>query len=407
MAGVCAGVSDHLGVPLVPLRVLTAVACVFIFGLPAYMFLWLTMPEADGPPLLSPFDRSAPKVPRKRFLLIALPVLLVGVIAALAGLRVGEKGSLLVPLLVIGAGAVLVWSRLDGVERRAWLSAQDRRESRIRTVVGLALAVTGLILLLSRGGGFTALRDVTVAVVAVLIGVAVLAAPFIARLLESLRTEQAERIRATEKADIAAHLHDSVLQTLALIQRRADEPQAVRQLARAQERELRRWLYADDTESAGTLARAVAEVVHDAEDRHGIPVDLVVSGDRPVDDPGAALVRALREAVANAVRHGAPPVSVYLEVGPSHVEAFVRDHGAGFEMDDIAEDRLGVRESIVGRMRRHGGEARVRRLDDGTEVLLRIRTVDPVADPGGPPLNDVGAEGDRTTSFDATEQGSS
>jgi len=112
--------------------------------------------------------------------------------------------------------------------------------------------------------------------------------------------------------------------------------------------------------------------VHEVEELHGVPIDLVVSGDRPVDDGGQALVGALREAASNTVRHGKPPVSVYFEVGATSVEAFVRDHGSGFDLDAVPDDRLGVRESILGRMRRHGGDASVRRREDGTEVSLRL-----------------------------------
>ena len=124
-------------------------------------------------------------------------------------------------------------------------------------------------------------------------------------------------------------------------------------------------------------------MAHEVEDLHGIPVDVVSTGDRALDDGGQALTRAVREALLNAVRHGAPPVSLYLEVGPTGVEAFVRDHGPGFEPEDVPEDRLGVRQSILGRMDRHGGTARVRRLEHGTEVVLTLPAV-PVTPPGAP-----------------------
>jgi signal transduction histidine kinase/phage shock protein PspC (stress-responsive transcriptional regulator) len=379
VAGVCAGVSRHLGVPLASLRLITAISIVFVFGLPVYAFLWLTMPQSDGPPLVKPFDREGSGISRGKLFLIGIPVLILGGLAVSGAIRSVARLSLTLPLLVIGIGLVLVWSRLGTAERRQWISAGDRRETRIRTVIGVVIALMGLILLLSQGGGLTRLRDVTVGVLVVLLGAGILGAPFIARLFDALRTEQTERIRATEKADIAAHLHDSVLQTLALIQRRADDPQAVQLLARAQERELRGWLYAEHAPSDATLAAAAKEAASDIETLHGIPVDVVVTGDRPLGEAGVALVRALREALANAVRHGAPPVSVYLEVGPAEAEAFVRDHGPGFDPAEVPEDRLGVRESIFGRMERHGGEAQVRRLDDGTEVRLRMPLTEPTA----------------------------
>ena len=224
----------------------------------------------------------------------------------------------------------------------------------------------------TRGRSLEAIWDIGAAVVAVLAGVALIAAPWGLRFWSDLRREQAEAARATERADIAAHLHDSVLQTLALIQRKADDPASVTQLARAQERELRSWLYAGPAGTDSTLAAAVAEAAHEVEDLHGTPIDVVSTGDRPIDDGGTALVRAVRESLHNAVRHGRPPVSLYVEVGPMGVEAFVRDHGDGFDLDEVPEDRLGVRQSILGRMERHGGSARVRRLEQGTEVSLSL-----------------------------------
>lgn len=371
VAGVCAGVSSHLGIPLMTLRAMTAVSLVFLFGIPVYVFLWLTMPESDRPALVTPFDKSTSNwVSVRRLLVVGVPVLVIGGLAATSAITSMAKLSLTIPLLVIAVGLVLAWSRLGTAQRRQWISTADRRETRIRTVIGIVLALTGLILLLSQGGGLSRLRDVAVGVIVVLLGAGILGAPFIARFVDTFRKEQTERIRATEKADIAAHLHDSVLQTLALIQRRSDDPKAVQLLARAQERELRSWLYAENASTGRTLATAVTDAAGEIETLHGIPIDLVVTGDRPLGEGEEALLRALREALANAVRHGAPPVSVYLEVGPASAEAFVRDHGPGFDPATVSEDRLGVRESIIGRMTRHGGDAEVRRLDDGTEVRL-------------------------------------
>ncbi len=208
--------------------------------------------------------------------------------------------------------------------------------------------MVGLIVLATRGQSLSGIWDIGAAALAVLAGAVLIAAPWGLRLWSDLRHEQAERARATERADIAAHLHDSVLQTLALIQRKAEDPAAVTLLARAQERELRAWLYAGPAGSDDTLAAAVAQAAHEVEDLHGIPVEVVCTGDRPLDDGAVALVRAVREAVLNAVRHGAPPVSVYVEAGHEGVEAFVRDHGPGFDLDEVPGDRLGVRQSIVG-----------------------------------------------------------
>jgi signal transduction histidine kinase len=271
----------------------------------------------------------------------------------------------------------------------------------LRLGAGVVLAIAGIIGLAAVGRGLGGLWNVGVAAAAVLAGVALIATPWAVRLWNDLREEQARLVRATERADIAAHLHDSVLQTLALIQRKADDPAEVARLARAQERELRGWLYAGPRGSGASLATAVTEVAHEVEDLHGVPVELVVTGDRPLEEPGQALVRALREALLNAVRHGRPPVSAYVEVGPTLVEAFVRDHGDGFEVDAVPADRLGVRESIVGRMSRHGGSARVRRLEDGTEVALAL----PVAPPGEAARETPEAVAPQTNPTTATEPG--
>ncbi|WP_392424102.1 PspC domain-containing protein [Barrientosiimonas humi] len=374
LAGVCRGVSVHLGIPVVPLRIATFVGVVvFGAGVVVYGFLWLTMPVGDQ----GVAEEDAALIDRRS--LSTRWVVLGGVLLALAGISTLVIGSTInpsavLPLLAIVAGLLLSWSLLDGRRRQHWLAGTDlaRGESLLRVGLGAALVLGGIAVLISGGRGLGGLRDVLLATLVVLVGVTLLVAPFAIRLFEDFRREQTERIRVTEKADIAAHLHDSVLQTLALIQRRADDPAAVQRLARGQERELRQWLFADAAPAGATLATAVRSTTDEIEDQLGVPVDLVVTGDRPLDEHGAALVAAVREAVSNAVRHAAPPVSAYVEVGPGETEAFVRDHGAGFDPDAVPADRLGVRESIVGRMERHGGSAEVRRREDGTEVVLRL-----------------------------------
>ena len=188
----------------------------------------------------------------------------------------------------------------------------------------------------------------------------------------ALADTRAAEIREAERADIAAHLHDSVLQTLTLIRKRADEPEAVARLARSQERELRAWLYTDRPEPGTSVADAFADLVGEIEDRHGVAVDVVCVGDRVPDRDTEVIVAATREALSNAVRHGTPPVSLYVEASAQRLEVFVRDRGPGFDTKTIAEDRHGVRESIIARMERHGGSARVRRMEPGTEVALSL-----------------------------------
>ena len=399
IAGVCVGLARYFGWPLWVVRL----AMVLInfptgAGIVAFVFLGALPPLSRGgvrgagrrtadpadPEALARAAAEPEEVEAVRGERDATRVLLVGGLMLFVGLVVVAQNAgfnarlgILVPLLVVAVGAVIAWSQLDDAQRGRWLGSESgtRRFSAARLVFGSVLAVAGLVIMATRGRSFAAMWDIAAAVIAVLAGIAMIAAPWGLRLWADLRHEQAERARATERADIAAHLHDSVLQTLALIQRKADDPAAVTQLARAQERELRSWLYAGPADSDATLASAVAEVAHEIEDLHGTPIDVVSTGDRPLDDGGQALVRAIREALHNAVRHGAAPVSLYLEVGPAGVEAFVRDHGPGFELDDVPEDRLGVRHSILGRMERHGGTARVRRLEQGTEVSFALPPV--------------------------------
>ena len=415
VGGVCAGLAKHLGWDLRLTRIgfivltLTGGA-----GIVAYLFLWALTPQSvhgtiEGEDGRVPVDPARPTGPRQgvdaaaadvegatdsqsrdatRVLLVGGILLVVGLIVA--GQNAGlDRLGFLVPLLVVAVGAVIAWSQLDDAQRGRWLgsSAGTRRFSAARLAFGGLLALVGLVVVATRGRSLAAIWDIALASLAVLAGVVLIAAPWGLRLWSDLRREQAELARATERADIAAHLHDSVLQTLALIQRKADDPTAVAQLARAQERELRSWLYAGPTGSDATLAAAVAEVAHEVEDVHGTPIELVVTGDRDLDDGGQALVRAVRESLLNAVRHGAPPVSAYVEIGPSGVEAFVRDHGPGFDLDDIPEDRLGVRQSILGRMERHGGSARVRRLESGTEVALELPPPAPATPANGTTSN--------------------
>jgi signal transduction histidine kinase/phage shock protein PspC (stress-responsive transcriptional regulator) len=404
LAGVAAGLADHLGVPVTAVRIALVLTSIpFGAGLAVYVFLWATMrevgdlPPATTPPVGDPAAAGVPAAaadpigtrplegPRHHLDLASLRtwlrsgnqavlITLLGVAAlALAGaLWLGSAGfnvhaEVILPLVAIVIGAIFFWSQLDDTD-----AIGARRPVRwIWLVVGLGLTILGLVGLLVRGTDLTAVWQVGGAVLAALVGVAVLCAPWMLRLWSNLRLEQAARIRATERADIAAHLHDSVLQTLALIQRQSSDAATVARLARAQERQLRSYLYDEDAR-AGTLGAALTAAMGEVEDLHGVPVQLVVTGDRQLDEHLDALVKAVREAAWNAVRHGRPPVSAYVEVGPDAVEAFVRDHGSGFDLDDVPDDRAGVRESIIGRMERHGGTARIRHRADGTEIELRL-----------------------------------
>lgn len=380
LGGVCAGLAEHLNLKVRHVRLAFVLASLGGgVGIVAYLFLWALTPQSLGTTPVRAADvlaASRPAHESVRNLLVGLGLLLVGGVLWAQQDGVNLRLGVTIPILAVAAGAVLAWSKLDDAERERWLvrdmGSGGRRAGLTRLGIGIALASVGVVVLATQGLGLTGLLGVGIAAVAVLAGAAMIAAPWGVRLWGDLRVEQAQRIRETERADIAAHLHDSVLQTLALIQRKSSDPAEVVRLARSQERELRGWLYAGPIGSKASLASAVTEVAHEVEDLHGIPIELVVTGDRTLDTGGTALVRALREALLNATRHGAPPVSVYVEVGSQVVEAFVRDHGPGFALADVPQDRFGVRESILGRMDRQGGSAKVRRLENGTEVSLSL-----------------------------------
>ena len=404
--GVAAGLAAHLAVDVRLVR-LAFVALTLVAGTgPAlYLFLWLFVPEGDpaeavrtaqpvsGQRLSRTLQERFQTIPVKD---VAVGVLLVTGAALLIADRTGYHVDVkwVLPTMIVAAGAALAWSQLDSVERGRWLSRAGGRTPNglLQLVGGLLLVLVGVLLLVGGGRPWTVVVDAAVAAVAVIAGLALVLAPWWVRLVRQLRAEQEARARESERADIAAHLHDSVLQTLALIRRSADRPEHVARLARAQERELREWLYADrppeGTSIAAALRAVVAEVEDgrrgDEEDAAAAVIDMVVVGDGVPTAATTALLQATREALVNAVAHGRPPVSLYLEVSEDRAEVFVRDRGEGFDLDQVPSDRFGVRESIFGRVRRRGGEATITcRQDRGTEVHLSvpIERDDPVGAP--------------------------
>jgi signal transduction histidine kinase len=225
-----------------------------------------------------------------------------------------------------------------------------------------------------RNASLVAARDVGLAALLGVLGLGLIVGPWLVRLSTDLGQERAERIRSQERADVAAHLHDSVLQTLALIQRSADDPATVARLARAQERDLRSWLYDSAATDSGSFAAALRQMAAEVEDGFGVPVEVVCVGDLPGSAAVRPVVLAAREAMVNAAKHaGVDKVDTYAEVAEDAVEVFVRDRGVGFDPTTIAADRHGVRDSIVHRLERHGGTAVVRSTPgQGTEVRLRL-----------------------------------
>jgi signal transduction histidine kinase len=315
---------------------------------------------------------------------VALVALLAGAAVFVATVDLGGEANRYVwPTLLVGVGVVLVWRQADNARRARWTDSGRRRRlfPLVRGLAGVALVGMGLAVFLVVRGSAAQLGTALTAAIAVLAGMALLAGPWLVRMSQDLSEERTMRIRAQERAEVAAHVHDSVLHTLTLIQRNAEDPAEVRRLARAQERELRNWLYRpegtgkDEAEEPETLAEAVRRAAAEVEDKHGVPLEVVVVGDCPLDEGLAAQMQAAREAMVNAAKYGGGggAVQVYAEVDGRTVFVSVRDRGPGFDPDAVPADRMGVRESIIGRMRRHGGTARVRSAPgDGTEVELEM-----------------------------------
>ncbi|NMR18967.1 ATP-binding protein [Cellulomonas fimi] len=387
VAGVCAGLAAHLDLPVGIVRLVLVVgALAGGAGIALYVFLWVAVPIGDPvsaaaeerPAVLS---RLAPRL-RAEGRTIPVTDIAIGLVLLVgAGVLVAVRNgadlplSWLAPTVILLAGTGLAWSQLDRVQRERWISRAGGRTpvSVVRLVGGLLLVGVGVLLLVGQDAPVDDLLRSATAALAVLLGALVVLAPWGLRLARELGDERAARAREAERADIAAHLHDSVLQTLALIRARADQPEEVARMARAQERELREWLYDDRSDPGTSLAAELRAVVGEVEDRRAVAIDTVVVGDRVPDADTEALLQATREALVNAVVHGRPPVSLYLEVAPDAVEVFVRDRGDGFDLDAVPSDRFGVRESILGRVRRRGGTATVTsRPERGTEVHLRV-----------------------------------
>jgi signal transduction histidine kinase len=378
IAGVAGGLAEQLGIDAVLVR-LAFVVLTFAggFGVAVYLFCWARGTDAAAlktTPVREPPLRIA-----------ALGMIFVGLLILLreTGLWFGD--ALVLSVTLGAAGSAIIWTRnagftmgrrgrLNGPGRHAPL--RSRRLPALRVLAGLPLIVGGMAMFLQANRALAAARNLAFAVAVTIVGFGLVFGPWIWRLGRQLAFERGERIRSEERADMAAHLHDSVLQTLALIQRNRD-PERMATLARAQERELRAWLYGkaragDDGKEL--LSSALDERAGRIERLHRIPVEVVVVGDRAMDSSLRALVEAAGEAMHNAAKHsGATVVSVYLEVEDDVVRVYVRDEGKGFLPSSVPGHRRGIAESIRGRMERYGGVAVVDSLvGEGTEVRLEM-----------------------------------
>ena len=370
IAGVASGLARHLGVDTFKVRIAFAVLTIAGgSGVVLYGAFWVVLPRRRGES--STLERDPVQV-------AATAAIAVGGLLLASELGLIPLGfGLIWPVVVVAAGLALVWRQADETSRVRWLGAvTDRRPQWLRVAGGGALLLAGLVGFLASNHELQAARDGVVAIGVVVAGLALMLAPWWWQLVQDLGAERRERIRSQERAELAAHLHDSVLQTLALIQRRADSPGEVQRLARGQERALRGWLYSQRAPSGPTLtfAAAVEAAAAEVETDHGTPVEVVTVGDCALDDRLDAVVRAAREAMVNASKFaGVDHVDVFVEVDDKEITVFVRDTGAGFDPATVPGDRRGLADSVVGRMARHGGNAVVRSAPgEGTEVELRM-----------------------------------
>ena len=379
VAGVAGGLARQLRADPAMVRLaFVALAVAGGVGLLLYGLAWSLVPEAadDEPPVV---------FGRRQTVGVGLAAFGLLLAARAVGLWVGD--SLGWPIVLAAAGTAVLWGRTEPGERARWSTLTSRLPGNplqamfdtpaalLRVAVGILFITAAMGVLLAASNSLATAGTTLLAVLVAAAGVSLVLAPWLVRLARQVSAERSERIRSEEREAMAAHLHDSVLQTLALIQRNADNPRTMVNLARAQERELRSWLYGTTSPDAPrTLKAALDAMAEDVEQRHDITVDVVVVGDGPLTEPADAVVAACREAATNAGKHsGAPSVSVYVEVEASAIAAYVHDRGRGFDPATIPADRRGIRDSIRGRIARLGGTVElITGPGEGTEIEIRV-----------------------------------
>jgi len=382
LTGTAGGLAESLGVqPLLvrlSLAVLTAAGGT---GIVLYLVLWALSAEPDAAGAAA---AGAQRLVTRQ--IAALACIVGGCMLVLSSIGLGFGNGFAWPVALAAAGSALIWARSDARDRERWVRISQRlpgnpvvsvfggRVSPLRIAGGGLLIAAGMTIFLVVNGNLASVRTALLAVLVTAAGLGLILGPWILRLTHDAGEERRQRIRSEERAEIAAHLHDSVLHTLALIQR-SDDPADVAALARRQERELRAWLDHRPAPSAQQdLRGAVDALASRVEQLHHVSVDTVVVGDAPVSEHVEALLLACQEAAVNAARHsGAPRVSVYVEADTDSINAYVRDEGSGFDPDAVPADRRGIAHSVIGRMRRHGGSATITsQPGKGTEVHLEL-----------------------------------
>jgi len=398
--GVASGIAAWRGLSATTVRIVFVLLALVSLGwaVPAYVLAWLLIPAAGQDTSIGSRARSDS---RGIALAAGLVSLLVLALLVAGALNDGWFSNWAWPQLISVAGLVLIWRNATPDEQAtlrrlaeplgaAAAPAKPGRRSAIRLTIGALLIIGGAAWLSTMRASLALLRPLG-GVVLVIAGIVLCLGPWWLRIARDLGLERQARVRAEERekerADIAARIHDSVLQTLALIQRRAEDPQKVVQLARLQERELRSWLFEgrapNEADADATLAFGVRQIQRDVEARYGVPVEAVTVGDCELDENLNALLAAAREATVNAAKwSGASVISLFAEVEPGEVSLVVRDRGQGFDPEAVPEDRKGLAESIHGRMARRGGTATVSTAPgEGTKVLLKMPRA--VAQPAG------------------------
>lgn len=381
VGGVAGGVADHLDVDVTKVRVVFALLSVVIgAGVVAYGLLWMF--TSVGTDEVRP-DRTER---RRAYGLIALALVGANVVGIGLG---GSSSGVIVPVVVVIIGATLVWRELDSAGTRSAATVRPRRQRTsvlgwARIVAGVTLVVIGLCVVVVARVDVRSLQSSLLAVVVTIVGLGLLTVPLWVKLWRALAEERAARIRHDEREDIASHLHDSVLQTLALIQKQSGDSGEVTRLARSQERELRRWLFGGAEADHSSLVAALTTISGEVEDHYGVTVDPVTVGDVALDDPpevsgltkevSTALLGATREALVNAAKHsGATSIDLYAEAAGDAVEVFVRDRGCGFDPATVPDDRQGLARSVRARIERRGGHVHVRSTPGrGTEIHIRV-----------------------------------
>lgn len=375
VGGVAQGLAAQLRLDPVVIRLaFVLLSVVDGVGVVVYAVLWMVTPR-------QPYEGKSPA--RDWSQLAAFSAIGVALFAFGWLLGASRGGIGMIPFAVGGVGALILWQQADPERRKSWVSGATKgmRKNRVRSLVGVGLVIVGAIGFLYAQGELLEAREGLLFTAVVVGGLLVIATPWLAGLWKELQLERRERIRQEERAEVAAMVHDSVLHTLTLIQRVAHDPREVTRLARAQERDLRNWLYQPTQDADATLAAAVRRIAAEEEDAHGVPIEIVCVGDVEIDAQGrlGAMLGAARQAMINAEKYSESPViSVYAEVEGEEVTIFVKDRGKGFDLEEVPLDRMGIRESIIGRMERHGGTARVRsEPGEGTEVTLTMKVEKP------------------------------